>query len=191
MISGELPQSERERVMNCIRQDDLHILVATDLAARGIDISHLSHVINFSLPEDPPVYLHRVGRTGRVGRQGMAISLVSGSRVRTLGVLERQFKIKFQERHFPTKEDMVNQRCASLVEDLVKEAEYAICDGYLAQASAVLEYPNARQVVAYMLKKRADEIHDKQRPKANRPPPQRNHRSGPRSRPKHHSKRRR
>ncbi len=173
MISGQLPQTERERVMAAIRDGKLKVLVATDLAARGIDISNLSHVINFSLPEDPAIYLHRTGRTGRVGRRGTAISLVSGSRVRTLGLLEREFEIKFAQREFPTTDEMVQMRNDDLLAELVKEAENAIYDGFLAQASAVLARPDARQLVAYLLKRRANQVHDEQRSKANRPKPPR------------------
>lgn len=169
MISGELPQTERERVMGAIRDGKLRFLVATDLAARGIDISHLSHVINFSLPEDPAIYLHRTGRTGRVGRRGTAISLVSGTRVRTLGLLERQFKVTFEERIFPTPEVMVEKRTQDQLDEFIEEAEAAIADGFLTQAEAVLEHASAKQIVAYLLKRRADMVHDEQRGRANRP----------------------
>jgi len=185
MISGELPQKERERVMAAIRDGELRMLVATDLAARGIDISHLSHVINFSLPEDPAIYLHRTGRTGRVGRRGKAVSLVSGARVRTLGVLERQFKIQFDQREFPSSEEMVANRNEGLIDELVESATSAICDGYLAQAEAVIEHPQARQLVAYLLKRNADQIHDEQRAAANRPEKRRD-RPGGRGRPGGH-----
>jgi ATP-dependent RNA helicase DeaD len=169
MLSGELPQRERERVFAAIKDEKLRFLVATDVAARGIDISHLSHVINHSLPEDPAIYLHRVGRTGRVGRHGTAISLISGARVRTLGLLERQFRIKFEERIFPAPEDMVSERNEGVIKELIEQAEAAICDGFLAQAEAVLEHGSARQLVAFLLKKRADQVHDEKRDRANRP----------------------
>ena len=78
-LSGELAQRDRERVMGRMKKRDLKFLVATDIAARGIDISDLSHVVNYSLPQFTEVYLHRVGRTGRIGKKGTAISLVSGA----------------------------------------------------------------------------------------------------------------
>jgi len=169
MISGELPQKERERVMASIRSGELKLLVATDLAARGIDISHLSHVINYSLPEDPAIYLHRVGRTGRVGRRGTAVSLVSGARLRTLGLLERHFQIHFEECTFPPREEMVQRRNDSLLVELVAEADRAICDGFLGAAEAVLAHPSARQIVALLLKRRADQVHDTKRSVDNQP----------------------
>ena len=77
-ISGDLSQAARERAMALIKAGELRFLVATDVAARGIDISDLSHVIGYSSPDSPEVYVHRTGRTGRAGKAGVAISLVSG-----------------------------------------------------------------------------------------------------------------
>ncbi len=176
MLSGELPQKERERVMGAIRAGKLRYLVATDVAARGIDISDLTHVINFSLPEDPAIFLHRVGRTGRVDREGTAISLVSGLRLRTLGVLEREFGVAFEERKFPPPAQMRKDRSAGNIESLIKAAELAICDGFLDQSRAVLDHESAVQIVAYLLKRNGDQVHDEQRSSANRPqhgPPRR------------------
>ncbi|HOX45310.1 MAG TPA: DEAD/DEAH box helicase [Myxococcota bacterium] len=169
MLSGELPQSERERVMAAIRAGQLRYLVATDIAARGIDISNLSHVINYSLPDEAPVYLHRVGRTGRVGRRGTAVSLVTGRHVRTLGTLEKRFNIRFEERHFPEASQMIAERSAALLDDLIQAAESAICDGHLEAARAVLAHSQAVQVVAYLLKRHADMLHDEHRAAANQP----------------------
>ena len=80
LLNGELPQKERERVMAKVKRGEVRFMVATDIAARGIDISDLSHVVNYSLPEDPAVYLHRAGRTGRIGKKGTALSLVDRRR---------------------------------------------------------------------------------------------------------------
>ncbi|MBC7174362.1 MAG: DEAD/DEAH box helicase, partial [Polyangiaceae bacterium] len=76
-LNGDLPQNEREKVMARTRKSELRFLVATDVAARGIDVSHLTHVINYSLPNQLEQYIHRTGRTGRAGRTGTAIALVS------------------------------------------------------------------------------------------------------------------
>src|SRR4051812_46745534 len=105
MLNGDLPQKERERVMDKVKRGEVRFMVATDIAARGIDISDLSHVINYSLPEDPAVYLHRVGRTGRMSKKGTAISLVSGAELNTLGVLEKKYGISFEVRKLPTPEE--------------------------------------------------------------------------------------
>ena len=105
MLNGDLAQKERERVMGRIKKGELRFMVATDIAARGIDISDLSHVINYSLPEDPAVYMHRVGRTGRIGKKGTAISLFTGAEMVTLTALEKKFGVSFEKRQLPTPEE--------------------------------------------------------------------------------------
>lgn len=106
-ISGDLPQAARERAMARIKAGDLHILVATDVAARGIDISDLTHVVNYSTPESPEVYLHRTGRTGRAGRAGIAISLVSGLDIGNFRQIQQVNKITVHERDLPKPEDLL------------------------------------------------------------------------------------
>ena len=83
-MSGELSQDERERVMSRFRDHRIAVLVATDVAARGLDIDDISHVINIGMPDDPEVYVHRIGRTGRIGKTGTAISLVATAERRRL-----------------------------------------------------------------------------------------------------------
>ena len=100
-LSGGFRQSEREKVVERIKSGELRYMVATDIAARGIDIAHLSHVVNYALPEFSEVYLHRVGRTGRAGRSGTAISLVDGKGLGTYTVLEREFDVKFKKLELP------------------------------------------------------------------------------------------
>lgn len=95
-ISGDLKQNQREAVMKGLKSHELRFLVATDVAARGIDISHLTHVFNYTLPEDPAVYLHRSGRTGRIGRRGVAVSLLSGREFATQSAIEKRFGIQFK-----------------------------------------------------------------------------------------------
>src|SRR5512144_953002 len=105
LLNGELPQKERERVMGKVKRGEVRFMVATDIAARGIDISDLSHVINYSLPEDPAVFLHRVGRTGRIGKKGTSLSLVSGAEIHTLTALQRRFGIEFEQRNLPSPDE--------------------------------------------------------------------------------------
>jgi ATP-dependent RNA helicase DeaD len=83
-IHGDLSQRQRENVMRAFREGKVKVLVATDVAARGIDIKNVGLVINYELPEDPESYIHRIGRTGRAGRKGVAISLVAGSEKKRL-----------------------------------------------------------------------------------------------------------
>ncbi len=92
-LHGDMSQVQRNRVIKMFKQRDFTILVATDVAARGIDVSDLTHVINYSLPDDQESYVHRIGRTGRAGKEGIAITFVSQSETRYIGGLQRKFKV--------------------------------------------------------------------------------------------------
>ena len=111
MIQGEMSQAAREAVMRRIKAGELRILVATDVAARGIDISDLSHVISFTSPDSPEVYLHRTGRTGRAGKAGTAISLVSGLDIGNFRSLQKVNRMTIPERPLPTQLE-VDERIA-------------------------------------------------------------------------------
>jgi ATP-dependent RNA helicase DeaD len=111
MIQGDMPQAARERVMKRIKAGHLRFLVATDVAARGIDISDLSHVISYSAPDSPEVYLHRTGRTGRAGKMGTAVSLVSGLDIGNFKHLQAVNRLKVLERPVPDL-GAVNERVA-------------------------------------------------------------------------------
>ena len=108
-ISGDLPQAARERAIKRIKEGDLKYLVATDVAARGIDISDLSHVISYAASDQPEVYLHRTGRTGRAGRSGVAISLVSGLDIGNFKHMQNVNKIAISERKPPTEKIMLER----------------------------------------------------------------------------------
>src|ERR1700733_3511213 len=101
-LNGDLPQSDRERVMSATREGRLRFLVATDVAARGIDISHLTHVVNHDFPETAEQYVHRTGRTGRAGRTGTAISIVGPKDIGNLYLLRLTFKIRPIEKQLPS-----------------------------------------------------------------------------------------
>ena len=103
-ISSDLTQKDRERVMGRMKAKNLHYLVATDVAARGIDISDLSHVINFTFPESAEVYVHRTGRTGRAGKKGTALSLIGPRELGSFYFLKVMYKIQPEERDLPKAE---------------------------------------------------------------------------------------
>jgi ATP-dependent RNA helicase DeaD len=118
-LSSDLSQEARERVMERIRKGTLRFLVATDVAARGIDLPELSHVIQYEPPEDPEAYIHRAGRTGRAGGSGTAISLVTGMERTALLRIGKRFAINLQERPLPSDEDVeriVSERIITLLE---------------------------------------------------------------------------
>jgi ATP-dependent RNA helicase DeaD len=122
-ISGDLTQTAREQAMARIKSGALRYLVATDVAARGIDISDLSHVIGYSAPESPEVYVHRTGRTGRVGKAGTAISLVSGLDIGNFRQLQHVNKIQISERKLPSDAEIaarLGERLAVKVEQEIR-----------------------------------------------------------------------
>jgi len=152
LLNGDLPQKERERVMNRIKRGEVAFMVATDLAARGIDISDLGHVINYSLPEDAAVYLHRVGRTGRIGKKGTAINLTSGRELGTLTTLEKKYNVVFERRQMPSAEQAAHMWSERHVKELKEAAQGSIYEGFLALASTLKLRPDADELIAFMLK---------------------------------------
>jgi ATP-dependent RNA helicase DeaD len=152
LLNGDLPQKERERVMGRIKRGEVAFMVATDLAARGIDISDLGHVINYSLPEDPAVYLHRVGRTGRIGKKGVALNITSGRELATLTTLEKKYGIAFESRPMPTPEAANALFMERHVREVKEAALGAIYEGYLQLATSLRARTDADDLIAFLLK---------------------------------------
>jgi len=152
LLNGELPQKERERVMAKVKRGEVRFMVATDIAARGIDISDLSHVINYSLPEDPAVYLHRAGRTGRIGKKGTALSLVTGAEGITLGVLQKKFGVVFEEKQMPTQEDARRIWTDRHVVELREGMSASIFEGFIPLAQEIKNRPDGDHLMAFALK---------------------------------------
>jgi ATP-dependent RNA helicase DeaD len=118
-LSADLSQPERERVLDRVRKGTLRFLVATDVAARGLDIPSLSHVIQYEPPDEMEAYIHRAGRTGRAGASGVAISLVNKGEKFALDKIAKEYSIPFEERIIPTDEDVaavVAERVTALLE---------------------------------------------------------------------------
>jgi len=109
-IHGDMSQSQRERVLRAFRDGRVSLLVATDVAARGLDIPDVTHVINYDIPDDSDAYVHRIGRTGRMGRKGEAITLVTPREMRLLRVIEREIRKKLSPLRLPTLEDIAARR---------------------------------------------------------------------------------
>jgi ATP-dependent RNA helicase DeaD len=119
-LHGDLSQAQRDAVMNKFRSKNLQLLVATDVAARGLDVDDLTHIINFSLPEDPEVYTHRSGRTGRAGKTGISISLVHLKEKYLLSQIERKIKRNFKVIPVPSGSDICGKQLFHWVEKLEK-----------------------------------------------------------------------
>ena len=109
-LHGDLSQAQRDRVMKRFKAHSLQVLVATDVAARGIDVNDLTHVIHYALPDDPSYYTHRSGRTARAGKKGISLSLLTNRDMRKLDGLERSLKLKIQKISIPSVEDILNIR---------------------------------------------------------------------------------
>jgi ATP-dependent RNA helicase DeaD len=117
-LHGGMAQAQRTRIMNGFKKAAFRFLVATDVAARGIDVNDLELVINYDLPYDAEDYVHRIGRTGRAGRKGRAVTLVSGAGIYKLQSIERYTKTKIRREHLPTAEAVENRRSDALFEGL-------------------------------------------------------------------------
>jgi ATP-dependent RNA helicase DeaD len=117
-LHGDLSQVQRDRVMGRFRSGQVELLVATDVAARGLDVEHVSHVINYDIPLDPEIYVHRIGRTGRAGRTGTAITMVTPRERRLLRIIERTISAPIQRVRLPTIADVVARRRESFKETL-------------------------------------------------------------------------
>jgi ATP-dependent RNA helicase DeaD len=109
-LHGGLSQDARDRIMGRFRDGSLDVLVATDVAARGLDIEHVSHVVNYDVPSDPDAYVHRIGRTGRAGRQGVAITLVEPREHRLIRNIEQATRTKLDIARLPTVADLRERR---------------------------------------------------------------------------------
>ncbi len=120
-LHGDMSQSVRERVLRALRDGRAEVLIATDVAARGLDIPEVSHVVNFDIPPDPEYYVHRIGRTGRLGRKGEAITFVNPWEMRELRVIERATGARIRREEVPTMAD-VEDREARVLEERLTEA---------------------------------------------------------------------
>lgn len=109
-IHGDLNQAQRNRVMKDFRAGQVELLVATDVAARGLDIENLTHVINYDIPQDPEAYVHRIGRTGRAGRTGKAITLIHPKDFKQLKLIERLTRSRIRREELPTRADVAEKQ---------------------------------------------------------------------------------
>ncbi len=134
-LNGEIPQKQREQTVNKLRKGQLDILVATDVAARGLDVERISHVINYDIPYDTESYVHRIGRTGRAGRTGDAILFVAPRERRMLSIIEKSIGRSIDKLQLPTIQDINEQR----VLRLTKRVTETLNEVDLSSHKAVIE----------------------------------------------------
>src|SRR6201991_1644691 len=119
-INGDIPQAQRERTIAALRDGGVDILVATDVAARGLDVERISHVLNYDIPHDPESYVHRIGRTGRAGRSGTALLFVTPRERHLLKSIERVTRQKLVEIDLPSVDDVNEKRVAKFLDSITE-----------------------------------------------------------------------
>lgn len=151
-LHGDLSQQQRDRVMKRFRDGKTELLVATDVAARGLDIDNVTHVINFDIPQDPESYVHRIGRTGRAGRKGQAITLISSREYRQLRLIERLIKTRIKRQELPSLSDMTERQAENLKNQLIKVIQRDHLGNYRSVVAGLLEEYDSTDVAAAALK---------------------------------------
>ena len=138
-LHGDLSQREREIILRKMRDKTIRILVATDVAARGLDISDLTHVINYSLPQEAETYIHRVGRTGRAGKEGTAITFITPGEARRFSYIRKATKAEIRKERIPSPEEVVERKRELITEELEKALSLEAGETYRSVASHLLE----------------------------------------------------
>ncbi len=150
-LHGDLSQGQREVVMNRFRHKSVDILIATDVAARGLDVNDLTHVINYSLPDDPEVYVHRSGRTGRAGRSGVCISMVHGRDRGKLKRIEKTLKKDFDELKIPTGRDICQKQLFNYIDQMENVEVSPEVEPFLPEISAKLSWLSKDELIKRMV----------------------------------------
>jgi ATP-dependent RNA helicase DeaD len=157
-LHGGYAQAQRDRVMTRFREGVADLLIATDVAARGLDIEHVSHVVNYDIPESPDVYVHRIGRTGRAGREGTAITLVQPREHRLLKAIEKVVKQKIEPARIPTIADVRARRIEMLTSALRETLVENAFDNYRVAVQSLAEEFDALDIAAAAAKLAAEAV---------------------------------
>ena len=153
-LHGDLSQAQRDTVMKKFRLKNIDILVATDVAARGLDVNSLTHVIHYSIPDDPEVFVHRSGRTGRAGRDGVSMALIKPEETRKLNQIKAQTKIEIKEQQIPKGDEIIKAQVAGVFEQLFTEHEdfFDFDDSLIPDLSAFSKEELVHQLLQFQLK---------------------------------------
>ncbi|PKR77526.1 DEAD/DEAH box helicase [Halalkalibacillus sediminis] len=156
-IHGDIPQNKREHTIRRFKSGSTDILVATDVAARGLDISGVTHVYNFDLPQDPESYVHRIGRTGRAGKKGQAITFSTFRESEHLKAIERMTKRRMIKKNIPSYDEVVEGVQQAARDELIEMIDKGEAEKFTHAAEQLLENHHAVDVVAAALKLLAKE----------------------------------
>lgn len=151
-LHGDLSQTQRDRVMKKFREGTADILIATDVAARGIDIDNITHVINFDIPQDPESYVHRIGRTGRAGNTGTAMTFITPREFRQLKLIERAANTKIMRRQLPTTANVVERQREIIISRMQAVLELNHYHDYMPIAETLLQDYASEDIIAAALK---------------------------------------
>ena len=151
-LHGDLSQAQREHVMEKFRIRNLNLLTATDVAARGIDVKDLTHIINYNLPDEPILYIHRSGRTGRAGQTGIAIAITNLREKRKIAIIEKMLKKKFEIKPVPTGRQICENQLLNIVERLENtDIDHAEIDSYLPLVYDKLESLSREELIKHFV----------------------------------------
>ncbi len=150
-LHGDITQHQREKILNSFKRKRINILVATDVAARGIDIDDLTHVINFSIPQNPEAYVHRIGRTGRAGRQGTAITFITPSEFRKLMRIQQQTKVEIRKEKLPKVKNVISKKRERVIAEITNILENGNFEDNLPISYELLAKYNADNVIAALM----------------------------------------
>ena len=151
-LHGDITQGQREKTLRRFRNQKISILIATDVAARGIDVNNLTHVINFAIPQNPEAYVHRIGRTGRAGNHGTAITFITPAEFRKLGFIKRVAKADIRKEEVPGVKEIIDVKKKRILEEVERILYNNETDGYKDFAEKLLKGNSPEDAVAAILK---------------------------------------
>ena len=152
-LHGDIAQAQRTRVINRFKAHRFRLLIATDVAARGIDVNNLTHVINYSIPRNAETYIHRIGRTGRAGNKGAAITFVTPGEMHRLSLIKKDAKAEITRKELPSGNDIIEakkQRFAEELAALIDSGRHRDCTGFAEELLSISDNP--ADAVAALLK---------------------------------------
>ncbi len=151
-LHGDISQAQREKVLAKFRNQRVNILVATDVAARGIDVQNLTHVVNYAIPQDSDSYVHRIGRTGRAGKEGTAITFITPDEYRKLKYIQKSAKTDIRREKLPRVKEIIKAKKDRIKQDVARITQEELPEHYRQMARELLSESSAEEILAALLK---------------------------------------